>query len=201
MKYITDVSDLSDIYPTPGAASLRKVADRLTPAYAAWIKASRFCTLSTVGVAGTDCSPRGDVGPAVRKLDDKHLAMPDWRGNNRMDSLRNIVEDGRVSLMFMVPGSNTIVRINGTAKLTRDPDLCRSFEQNGINPRTVIVIQIGEVYFQCSRAPMRSELWTGGDQSQGLPSPGDFLAELTDGEVGGKDYDAELLGRAAKSMW
>ncbi|MEO9463845.1 MAG: pyridoxamine 5'-phosphate oxidase family protein, partial [Marinomonas sp.] len=116
MKYVTDIAELETLYGTPGAASLRKVAQRMTPEYRRWIMASRFCVISTVGEDGTDGSPRGDDGPVVRELDAQTLAIPDWRGNNRMDTLRNIVADGRISLMFMVPGSNNVVRINGLAR-------------------------------------------------------------------------------------
>ena len=120
MRWIDTQSALEELYGTPGQPALRKVSDHLTPLYRKWIMASRFCVLTTVGVAGTDGSPRGDDGPVVLELDPHTLAMPDWRGNNRLDSLRNIVTDGRVSLMFMVPGSNTVVRVNGQARLTDD---------------------------------------------------------------------------------
>ncbi|WP_204113509.1 pyridoxamine 5'-phosphate oxidase family protein [Shimia biformata] len=201
MEFITDIAALEAAYGTPGAASLRKVAQELTPEYRRWIMASRFCVVSTVGPDGTDGSPRGDDGPVVRELDPQTLAMPDWRGNNRMDTLRNIVADGRISLLFMVPGSNTVVRVNGFARVTTDPALCDSFATDGKPPRSVIVIRIGEVYFQCARAPMRARLWTSGDESAGLPTAGEFLAALTDGEEGGATYDADWLERARNSMW
>lgn len=201
MKYITDVAELAEVYPTPSAGSLRKVATSMTPAYRKWISASKFCALTSVGPEGTDCSPRGDVGAVVRELDAHHLAMPDWQGNNRMDSLRNIILDGRVSIMFMLPGSDTIVRVNGSAKLTRDAGLCGSFAQKGRHPRSVIVIKIAEMYFQCSRAPMRAGLWSGIPKPEGLPTAGDFLKESTDGEMGGEQYDIEWPERAEASLW
>jgi PPOX class probable FMN-dependent enzyme len=200
VDWIEDTQALEARYGTPGAPSLRKVAPRLTPLYRKWIMASRFCLLSTVGPAGTDGSPRGDDGPVVMELDPETLAMPDWRGNNRLDSLRNIVEDGRVSLMFMVPGSATVVRVNGTARLTADAGLRARFEQKGRHPATVIVIRIAEVYTQCARAILRARLW-GEDESAGLPSAGDILAEQTEGEEGGAAYDAAWSARAAKTMW
>lgn len=200
MAWIEDIAALEALYGTPGAASLRKVAHRLTPLYRKWIMTSRFCVLSTVGEAGTDGSPRGDDGPVVQELDDQTLAMPDWRGNNRLDSLRNIVSDGRVSLMFMVPGSNTIVRVNGQAKLSVDAELRARFEHKGRQPATVIVIRIAEIYSQCARAPMRAGLWQR-DDSDGLPSVGEILAEASNGEEGGAEYDAAWAGRAAKTMW
>ena len=200
MQPITDIAALEALYGQPAEAALIKVADHLTPLYRRWIMASRFAVLSTVGPEGTDASPRGDDGPVVTELDPRTLLMPDWRGNNRMDSLRNIVRDGRVSLMFMVPGSNTIVRVNGTAVLTADADVLARFTQGGAHPRTVIVITIAEVYTQCARALLRSGLWTAGDQSAGLPSPGDILAEMQAG-FDGKAYDAAWPARAARTMW
>lgn len=163
--------------------------------------ASKLCVLTTVGPNGTDGSPRGDDGPVVTELDPGTLAMPDWRGNNRLDSLRNIVVDGRVSLMFMVPGSNNVVRVNGQAWLTDDADLRARFDKKGRQPATVIVIEIGEIYTQCARALMRSGLWAGADHSLTLPTVGEILAEMTDGEEGGAPYDNAWGARAAKTMW
>jgi PPOX class probable FMN-dependent enzyme len=165
------------------------------------VEASRFCILTTVGSTGTDGSPRGDDGPVVTVLDPQTLAMPDWRGNNRLDSLRNIVEDGRVSLMLMVPGNINVIRINGSAIVTTDPDLRARFErEGGKQPATVIVIQIAEVYSQCARALMRSALWKG-DYQGDLPSVGDMLDEISSGEIDGGTYDAEWMPRAKKTMW
>lgn len=200
MQWVDDIAELEELYGRPGSASLNKVARQMTPLYRKWIMASRFCILSTVGPDGTDGSPRGDDGPVVTELDPQTLAMPDWRGNNRMDSLRNIVADGRVSLMFMVPGSNTVVRLNGTARVTSDEALRARFEHKGRQPRSVIVIRIGEIYTQCARAPMRAGLWSR-DDSAGLPTAGDILAEQTSGAEGGPTYDAEWGPRAAKTMW
>ena len=194
-------TDLETIYGTPGATSLRKVADRLTPDYAAFIARSRFCVLTTVGPEGTDGSPRGDDCPVVQASDDRHLALPDWRGNDRIDSLRNILRDGRVSLMFLVRGSGNAIRVNGTARITDDADLRQSLSRQDKLPRSVIVIQIAEIYFQCARAVIRAGLWSGVDDSAGLPTPGQILANMTEGRVGGADYDAEWPGRAAATMW
>lgn len=200
MQWVEDIAALEVLYGTPSAPALRKVARHLTPLYRRWIMTSRFCIVSTVGATGTDGSPRGDDGPVVTELDPQTLAMPDWRGNNRLDTLRNIVEDGRVSLMFMVPGSNTVIRVNGVAKLSADQNLRRRFERKGRLPATVIVITIAEIYTQCARSPMRAGLWTRND-SEGLPSAGDILAEVSDGEEGGQSYDAEWMSRAVKTLW
>jgi PPOX class probable FMN-dependent enzyme len=201
MEYIADIAALEAEYGVPGETSTRKVADRLTPEYRAWIGRSRFLVLSTVGPEGSDGSPRGDDGPVVTALDDRTLALPDWMGNNRIDSLRNIVRDGRVSLMFMIPGSTNVVRVNGRAKVTADAGLRARFERQGKRPRTVIVIGVAEVYFQCARALLRARLWTAGDESAGLPTAGQLLAAMTAGTVGGADYDAAWAERAAATMW
>ena len=201
MDFITTVEDLEAHYGTPGAPSLRKVARQMTPLYRKWIMASRLCMLTTVGPEGTDDSPRGDDGPVVLELDPGTLALPDWRGNNRIDSLRNIVRDGRVSLMFLVPGSNNVIRVNGTAQVTADAAMLARFDKEGKQPRTVIVIKIAEIYSQCARALMRARTWTSGDESADLPSMGDILAEQTAGEEGGRTYDEEWAPRAAQTMW
>ncbi|MDO5704213.1 MAG: pyridoxamine 5'-phosphate oxidase family protein, partial [Paracoccus sp. (in: a-proteobacteria)] len=153
------------------------------------------------GPEGTDASPRGDDGPVVRVLDDHHLAIPDWRGNDRIDSIRNIIRDDRASLMLMVRGSNTVIRVNGRARVTDDAALRGGFAHDGKQPRVVIVLRIWEIYFQCARAMMRAGLWSGADDSAGLPTPGDILAAMTQGQVGGADYDAAWPDRAARSMW
>ena len=131
MGAIKSIEELEALYGKPSAGALAKVKTELTPLYRKWVEASRFLILTTVGPEGTDASPRGDLDPVVRAIDASTLWLPDWRGNNRADSLRNIVRDGRVSLMFMVPGSNTVVRINGTAMLTADDSVTSTFEQNG----------------------------------------------------------------------
>lgn len=200
MQFVNDIESLEALYGSPGVAATRKVARRMTPLYRKWIMASRLCVLSTVGPDGTDGSPRGDDGPVVAELDPGTLAMPDWRGNNRLDSLRNIVLDGHVSLMFVVPGSNNVVRVNGHARLTTDAALKVRFEKKGRQPATVIVIEISEIYTQCARALMRAETWAR-DDSADLPSVGDILAEMTDGEEGGAPYDQAWGSRAAQTMW
>ncbi|WP_238370976.1 pyridoxamine 5'-phosphate oxidase family protein [Heliomarina baculiformis] len=201
MNWIDDIASLEALYGTPPSAAIRKVARQMTPLYRKWIMSSKLCVLTTVGEGGTDGSPRGDDGPCVMELYPGTLAMPDWRGNNRLDSLRNIVTDGRVSLMFMVPGSNTVVRVNGTARLSADADLRQRFEKKGRLPATVIVISIAEIYTQCARALLRSGLWSGEPAAEDLPSAGDILAEMTEGEEGGAPYDQAWPKRAAETLW
>ncbi len=197
---IKEIAELEALYGVPGKASMIKVASQLTPLYRKWIMTSRFCVVSTVGPEGTDGSPRGDHGPVVQELDEKTLLLPDWRGNNRMDSLRNIVRDGRVSLMFVVPGSDNVIRVNGTAVVSLDPALLGRFDQKGHRPRSVVVIRIAEVYSQCARALMRAGLWTSGDDSASLPSVGELLAEQ-EASFDGVEYDAHWAARAAQTMW
>ncbi|MFD0860063.1 MSMEG_1061 family FMN-dependent PPOX-type flavoprotein [Roseovarius aquimarinus] len=200
MHYVEDIAALEALYGTPSVAAQRKVSDRLLPLHAEWIAASRFCVLSTVGPNGTDGSPRGDDGPVVTALDARTLVMPDWRGNNRMDSLRNIVVDGRLSLIFLVPGSNTVIRVNGRGRVTTDAALLARFGKDGQMPRTAVVIEIAEVYLQCSRAQQRSGLWTR-DDSDGLPSMGELLAEATEGAIEGAAFDREWADRSVREIW
>jgi PPOX class probable FMN-dependent enzyme len=197
---IADIASLEALYGMPGKPAVMKVTDTLTPAYASWISRARFCVLSTVGPDGTDGSPRGDDEAVVRIQNPQTLLMPDWRGNNRMDSLRNIVTDGRVSLMFMIPGSDNVMRVNGTAVVSVDTQMIAGFRDKGRAPRSVIVITIKEVYSQCARALMRSRVWASSDESAGLPTVGDMLSEIENG-FDGAGYDAAWRERAAKTMW
>ena len=201
MEFITSLPALEALYGTPGEASLVKVARRMTPGYRKWITRARFCVLSTVGPEGTDASPRGDDGPVVTEIDPGTLALPDWRGNERIDSLRNIVRDPRVSLMFFVPGSNTVVRVNGRARVTADGPMRERFAKGDKLPRTVILIEIAEIYTQCARALMRAGIWSAKDDTDGLPSVGDILKELTEGRFDGAGYDRDWPGRAETSLW
>ena len=200
MGKIEDIAQLEALYGAPGKASVVKVVDHVTPHYTIWISAARLCILSTVGPDGTDASPRGDDGPVVRISDPETLLLPDWRGNNRMDSLRNIVSDGRVSLMFLVVGSNNVVRVNGTAIVTTDTEMLQGFEVNGKHPRSVVVITVSEVYSQCARALMRAQTWAGRSDSAELPSVGEFLAEAEAG-FDAAGYDAAWGARASDTMW
>jgi len=200
MQPITDTTTLETLYPSVSPRSLTKVAQSVTPLYRKWIEASRFVILSTAGPEGTDASPRGDDGPVVRIADARTLLLPDWMGNNRLDSLRNIVRDDRVSLMFMVPGSTNVVRVNGTAIVTADADLRASFERTGRQPATVTVVTTQELYFQCAKAIMRSRLWTSGDESKELPTAGQFLREAEEG-FDAETYDASYAENAKDRMW
>lgn len=202
MTIIRSVEELKAIYDGVSEASVAKVTVELTAEYRQMIEASPFLALATVGPEGMDCSPRGDKDGVVRVHDDRTILLPDWRGNNRVDSLINIVRDPRVALMFLIPGSNTTMRINGTAEVSVDPELLESFEMDGKHPRSVIVLTIVEVYFQCARALMRSQLWNPDHfvDPVSLPTPGTLL-KAAKAEFDKETYDREWAARAAATMW
>jgi uncharacterized protein len=203
MSIIATIKDLEAIYGQPNEASTVKVADRVTPHYRALIDKSPFVALATSGPEGLDCSPRGDLPGFVRVHDDKTLMMPDRRGNNRVDSLRNIVRDPKVALLFLIPGAGSTLRVNGLAQVSVDPDLLASFRMDGKAPRTVVVMTVGEIYFQCARAIVRAELWNPDRRVDpaDLPTPGQILAEMSANRVGGEDYDRAWPERARQSLW
>jgi hypothetical protein len=159
--------------------------------------------MATSGPEGLDCSPRGDGPGFVRVVDNRTLALPDRRGNNRIDSLRNIVRDPRVALLFLIPGSGTTFRINGTAVISADPQLLRWFEIEGQAPRTVIVIKVAAAYFQCARAILRSKLWDApsGAALRDLPTPGQILQSLSKAEIDANTYDTQWPSRARQTLW
>jgi PPOX class probable FMN-dependent enzyme len=159
MSIVATIEQLEEIYEHPGEASIVKVADRITRSYRTLIEKSPFAALATCGPEGLDCSPRGDLPGFIRIHDQKTLMMPDRRGNNRIDSLRNLVRDPRVALLFLIPGSGSTLRVNGRAQVSTDPELLASFKIEGKAPRAVIVITVEDIYFQCARAIVRSDLW------------------------------------------
>lgn len=203
MSIITTTEQLEAIYGHPGDASTVKVADRVTPLYRVLIDKSPFVTLATSGPEGLDCSPRGDRPGFVRVHDEKTLMMPDRRGNNRINSLRNIVRDPRIALLFLIPGSGSTLRVNGSGHVSNEPDLLDSFKMEGKAPRTVIVMTVEEIYFQCARAIVRADLWNPDKRidPKSLPTPGQILASMSDDKVGGEVYDSEWPERARKTMW
>jgi PPOX class probable FMN-dependent enzyme len=204
MKFLSNLKDLEALYqPAPAPASTVKELNHLIPEYRRLVELSPFVALATVGPEGLDCSPRGDTKGFVHVLDDRTIALPDRRGNNRIDSLRNIIADPRVALLFLIPGSGTTFRINGRARITDDEAFRRSFEMDGKLPRTVVIISIDRCYFQCARAIHRAGLWNPDlhipkDQ---VPTPGAVLERTSNREIVAETYDAEWPARAAKSMW
>lgn len=203
MRSIETIEELDAVYGAPAPASLVKETDRITPHYAALIAASPFVALATAGPEGLDCTPRGDLPGFVRIHDAKTLMMPDRRGNNRVDSLRNILRDPRVGLLFLIPGSGTTLRVNGRAALAIEPDLLASFAMDGKPPRSVMVISVEAVYFQCARAVLRSDLWNPEKHVDpaSLPTPGQIIAALSANQQGGDAYDKAWPERAKASMW
>ncbi len=200
---ITDLAALEALYGEPVAASIAKEVPALTPGYRALIEASPFLILATSGPDGLDASPRGDGPGFVRVADDRTLSIPDRRGNNRIDSLRNILADPRVGLLFLVPGLNETLRVNGRAVIDTDPTLCDSFAVDGKAPKSVLVVTIETVFFQCARALLRSRLWDPEARvpRSDLPSVGALLAEASAGREGGDAYDRSLAERIPKSLY
>jgi len=200
---ITTLEELEALYGTPSEASLAKEVDYITPEYAQLIQASPFAVLGTSGPEGLDCSPRGDRPGFVRIQDPKTIIFPDRRGNNRTDSLRNIVRDPRVALLLMIPGLGNTVRVNGRAHLSTDAELLASFAVEEKPPRCVVVLAVDAVYFQCSRAIVRAGLWNPEAfvDAAALPTPGQILAAVSDRRLGGAAYDAAWPERAQSSLW
>jgi len=203
MTTIDTIEQLEALYGAPQETSLIKEVPRITPHYAALIEASPFVALATSGPDGLDCTPRGDRPGFVRIHDERTLLMPDRRGNNRVDSLRNVIRDPRVGLLFLVPGSSTTLRVNGHAKISVELELLERFAIDGKPPRSVLVVSVDAVYFQCARAIIRSELWNPERQTDpaSLPTPGQILAALSGNELGGDSYDRDLPARARASLW
>jgi uncharacterized protein len=204
MTILNSVDQLEAIYGVPNDASTVKESARITLHYRTIIEAAPFLALATSGPEGLDCSPRGDAaGELVRIQDEGTLLLPDRRGNNRIDSLRNIVRDPRVALMFLVPGSGNALRINGKAQVSIDEALLASFAKQQKAPRSIIVITVETIYFQCARAIVRSQLWNPATHvaENALPTPGQILAALSNNTVGGEKYDAEWPERARQTMW
>ncbi len=200
---VDDLATLAALYGEPGETSLRKEVDHLHPHYRAIIEAAPFAVLATAGPEGLDASPRGDSPGFCVVHDDHTLLLPDRRGNNRTDSLRNVIGDPRVALLFLVPGMGETLRVNGRAHISVAPDLLARFAVDGKLPRSVLVIAVEAVYFQCSRAIVRSALW---DVSRHvaratLPSAGAILGALTDDGIDGATYDRELPNRLKTSLY
>ncbi len=203
MTTISTIEQLEAIYGSPSEGALAKETPHVTDHYRALIEASPFAVLATSGPEGLDCSPRGDLRGFVRVHDKNTLMIPDRRGNNRTDSLRNIIRDPRVALLFLIPGSGTTLRVNGRAKISNETALCESFAVAGKAPRTVVVIDVETVYFQCARALMRSNLWNPDAlvPAESIPTPGQILGALTQERLGGEPYDRAWPERAKQGMW
>ncbi|MFL5101016.1 MAG: pyridoxamine 5'-phosphate oxidase family protein [Xanthobacteraceae bacterium] len=188
---VTTMDGLEALYGEPYGPAIVKEIDHVNQSYRALIAAAPFFALATSGPDGLDCSPRGDAAGFVRVHDEKTLLVPDRRGNNRIDSLRNIVRDPRVALLFLIPGVGETLRIIGRAAISTDPELMASFAVDGKEPRTVLIVSVERVFYQCTKAIVRSRLWDPATQVErkSLPSAGTILAEITDGKLGGPEHD------------
>ena len=145
---ITTIEALEALYDAVNPISLAKETSALTAEYRQWIEHAPFFALASSGPGGLDCSPRGDAaGQLFRILDDRHIAIPDRRGNNRIDTLRNIVKDPRVALLFLIPGIEECLRLNGRAIITTEPELIQSFKVGATTPKSVLLVEIEAVIF------------------------------------------------------
>ena len=201
---ISTLAELEALYAEPVYPPAKaKETTRVTKAYRALIEASPFFALATNGPNGLDCSPRGDPKVFVRVLDDNTVAVPDRRGNNRIDSLRKLIHDSRVALLFLIPGVSETLRIMGRATISTDPALCESFVMQGKTPKSVLVIAVEQVFFQCAKAIVRSKLWDPATQVERstLPTSGKILAEITEGKLGGEEHDRLAPARMMQTIY
>ena len=200
---VTSIDALERLYGEPYGPSISKVADRITTPYRAFIEAAPFFALASGGPDGMDCSPRGDAPGFVRVHDEKTLLIPDRLGNNRIDSLRNILEDPRVALLFLIPGCGETIRVVGRAAISTDPALAQSFIVNGKTPRAVLIVTVDRIYYQCAKAIVRSKLWDATRQvdRKSLPSAGTILADLTQGKMGGPEHDRAAPERLKATLY
>ncbi|MGB6535862.1 MAG: pyridoxamine 5'-phosphate oxidase family protein [Xanthobacteraceae bacterium] len=201
---ISTTAELERLYrDAPYGPAVFKETDCITPQYRKLIEAAPFCVLATSGPEGLDCSPRGDPPGFVRVQDEHTLLIPDRRGNNRIDSLRNLVRDPRISLLFLIPGVGETMRVNGSARIVTDPKLTESFTLNGKAPKCVLVVTVERAYFQCTKAIIRSKLWDEASKvdRKSLPTPGSILAELTDGKMGGPEHDRAAPARIKETIY
>lgn len=199
---VTSLAALEALYDAPRPVALIKVRRDLDAPSRAFVAASPFCVLATRAADGRlHASPRGDAAGFVAALSDTELAIPDRRGNNRLDALRDIVADPRVALLFFVPGVAETLRVGGRATITTDPVLRARLAHAGREPATVIRVAVEEVFMQCARALVRSALWQGRQPPAGVPSAGALLASATGGQVDAAEYDAAQPGRIAETLY
>ena len=203
MPAITTIEALETIYGEPAAPAVVKEIDHISAHYRTFIEKSPFVVVATVGPEGLDCSPRGDPAGFVRVADTRTVLIPDRRGNNRIDSLRNVIRDSRISLLFIIPGIGNTLRINGRAEIHDDAAMLESFAMGGKLPRTVLKVTTDRVYFQCPKALVRSRLWDQAAQvpRSALPSAGEILAQLTHGGIDGTEYDRAYPKRLEETIY
>ena len=200
---IKTIEQLERLYGEPRPVAVLKEVEEITPSYAKLIEAAPFVAIATSGPEGLDCSPKGDPAGFIRILDKKRLAIPDRPGNNRIDGMRNLVRDPRIALLFLIPGIGETLRVNGRAAISVDPDLLQSFAIGGKLPRAVMVVTVERIYFHCSKAIVRSKLWSESTKVEraSLPSTGTIIAELSNGKFGGESYDREAPARIQAELY
>jgi PPOX class probable FMN-dependent enzyme len=201
---ISTLAELETLFPEEVYPPARfKEVTYITDAYRALIEASPFCVMATSGPGGLDATPRGDPKGFVRVVDDKTIILPDRRGNNRIDSLRNLLTDPRVALIFLIPGVSETLRVMGRVTISADPELCAGFTMQGKAPRCVLVIAVEQVFFQCAKAIVRSKLWDPATQVERstLPTAGKILAEITEGKLGGEEHDRQAPARMMQTIY
>ena len=199
---ISSLTELEETYGPANPASLVKEIGYISDHYRAFIEKSPFVVLATVGPDGVDCSPRGDPPGFARVLDEHTVAIPDRRGNNRIDNLRNLVVDPRASLLFLIPGIGETIRINGRGYIVTEPKLRASFEMQGKVPATVILVKVDTIYFQCPKALVRSKLWQAESQivRSELPTTGQIISTLSQ-EFDGDEYDRNYPKRLKETIY
>jgi PPOX class probable FMN-dependent enzyme len=202
-RQITTIGELEALYGTPVGPALAKEIDHISEHYRAFIEKAPFVVIATSGPGGLDCSPRGDPAGFVRVLDRKRVLIPDRRGNNRLDSLRNLVEDPRVSLLFLIPGVNETLRINGRARIIVDAALAASFAINDKMPKILLEVTAERIYYQCAKALVRSQLWSIDAQlpRSALPSTGRILEEITNKAIDAVEHDKGYPERLKQTIY
>lgn len=198
---ITDLASLEALFGPVAPPSIAKETDYLHPLYARWIENARFALMATSGPNGQDISPRGDAGPLVRIVDEHTLLLPERRGNNRIDSLRNLISNPRIGLIFLIPGVGETLRVRGRAEICVAPALLDTFIVEGKRPSCVIRVSVDKVFFQCARSILRSGLWSREHDTSNVPTPGRMLAGLTQGGIDGHAYDSALPKRQRESLY
>ena len=202
-RQITSIEELEALYDKAVGPSVAKEIDHISEHYRAFIEKAPFVVIATSGPGGLDCSPRGDPAGFVRVLDRKRVLIPDRRGNNRLDSLRNLVEDPRVSLLFLIPGVNETLRINGRARIIVDAALAASFAINDKMPKILLEVTADRVYYQCAKALVRSRLWASEAQlpRSALPSTGQILEQITNKEIDAAEHDRGYPERVKQTIY
>jgi PPOX class probable FMN-dependent enzyme len=200
---VTNAQALEAIYGAVGEASIVKELDHIDANYRTLIEASPFLALATAGSTGLDCSPRGDSTGLVHVVDEKTLILPDRRGNNRIDSLRNLIENPLLAMLFLIPGMGETVRVNGRGRISIDPALLQRYAVNGKEPKTVLVVTVDAVFFQCARSVSRADLWnpTKFVTHSTLPTAGKILADASASRIDGATYDKELPERVRNTLY